>query len=448
VNNEKVKPHYKVDYWLKSSNKNRFNNVVFEPVPGLLARDYEPFPLGASKINTYKGLVVTPFKGDVKLLQDYVLNVIANGDVELADYITKWVAIMVQKPNQPGQTVLVIKSIEGTGKTLFFSQTIGSFFGRAFFETASGEQVFGKFNNAAAEAVFINLNEAVWGGDKTAEGRMKQLATDQHITVEKKFHDAQQAINFAHVVITSNNSWAVGVGDSNRRYVVFEMAKKMPKDYYDKYAKWLNSGGREAALHYFLNEVDISDFDPRNIPKAADANSRLMLDQKLLSTDNMTKFMLHILSQPRFSIGKLEFDSELDDAGVDVVDEQWSVGWVPIKNGQDAILTIEKHSLYEVFERFSRKQKSGASPSMNSLGRFLNGNIPGEGDEVFATECQKFKSIYPSGKRWRFSWQGVVNALNAKLNTNRIGDFVDIGDVIGDESGLTPYLDDEVDFLG
>lgn len=444
----KGKSFTKVGYWLKWSGRNTFSSVGFEPVPGLQENNYDPLNVQASMLNTYRGFAVTPVKGDVTIFQDFLLVVICNGDVELCEYVTKWVARMVQKPNEQGQTALVIKSLEGTGKTLFWCLTIGSFFGQAFFETANGDDVLGNFNGALANSVFVNFNEAIFGGDKTAQGKLKQLITDEKFTVRKLYQEVRQCKNYTHIVFTSNNPWVVGAGESDRRYAIFKMGEKMPKAYYKGYVKWLESGGREAALHYFLYEINISDFDPRDIPAAAGADSIDKLQQQVLGAGNMVNFMLHILSRSRFYI-KTPSNSKyigLKKTGIHYdEDDGYLIGWVTDKNGSDATLTIPKDVFFDEFRDYCRDHRYGQSPDITTLGRFLKGSISGDGDEVFAVECQKFKDIYPTGKRWRFSWQGVVNALNSKFNSSCIGEMVDIGNVMDYESGLSPYSDDAVD---
>ena len=450
ITDSKEKPYGKVDYWLKWSERNKFNSIAFVPVSGLQEDDYDPLNLQSDVLNLYTGFAVTPVKGDVTILLDYILKVICNGDEVLTDYVTKWIARMVQKPHLPAQTALVIKSKEGTGKTLFWCVTIGSFFGRAFFETANGDDVLGNFNGPLANVVYVNFNEATFAGNKTVQGKLKQLITDESITIRKMYQEARQCKNYAHFVFTSNNSWVVGVGESDRRFVIFEMAEKQPKSYYKKYVEWLNNGGRESALDYFLNDVDISGFDPRDIPAAGGADSESKLDQQLASAGNMINFMLHLLTQHRFEI-KTQLDVgrlSLKEAGINYEgDGRYSLGWVPEQDKSDAILTIQKDVLYEEFIAFCRSQKWGSPPNMITLGRFLKGSIPGEGDEVFAIECQKFKDIYPTGKRWQISLQVVVKALNSRLNTTRIGHRVDIWDVISSESRFPLPNYSEEDFL-
>ena len=50
-------------------------------------------------------------------------------------------------------------------------------------------QVVGRFNSHMKEALLVFANEAVWGGDKVAEGTLKAMITDRETAIEFKGKD-------------------------------------------------------------------------------------------------------------------------------------------------------------------------------------------------------------------------------------------------------------------
>lgn len=121
-------------------------------------------------------------------------------------------------------------------------------------------------------------DEAVWGGDKSAEGALKALITEPTLPIERKGRDAYIVKNVIHLMMASNNDWAAPVGMDDRRFCIVDVlpTKIGRHDYFTKIRKELNHGGYEAML-YDLQHYDLSKFDHRKPPQTEAA-----LHQKVL----------------------------------------------------------------------------------------------------------------------------------------------------------------------
>ena len=134
--------------------------------------------------------------------------------------------------------------------------------------TKSGD-ITGRFNDHVATCVFICLNEAVWGGDKQGQGTLKALITDKTILCERKYVPKFAVKNCVHLMILSNNNWVAPVGMDDRRYFYLDVSEEKKKDqeYFARLHGLIENGGRAAFVHYLLN-LDITDFNPRKMPKS------------------------------------------------------------------------------------------------------------------------------------------------------------------------------------
>ena len=117
------------EFWLNSSDRNKFDGEVFFPTPGKIEVDSEKFPYDEKSLNTYLGLAVKPKEGNVSILLEFIKAIISNGDDSIYTYIVCWIARLAQRPDLPAETAILIKSIQGTGKGTLFEKIIAKWFG-------------------------------------------------------------------------------------------------------------------------------------------------------------------------------------------------------------------------------------------------------------------------------------------------------------------------------
>jgi phage/plasmid-associated DNA primase len=124
-------------------------------------------------------------------------------ETPVGDYITKWIAQMLQYP--------AIKTIsptfigeQGTGKTSVV-KIIECLIGKAkCMETTNpGRDVWGEFSSLMLDASLVNLNEISKKNTMEAEGRLKGLQTDGKISINKKGLDQMMVNSYHRFLITS-----------------------------------------------------------------------------------------------------------------------------------------------------------------------------------------------------------------------------------------------------
>ncbi len=257
-------------WWLGHPDRRQYEGVIFAPgreVPG--------------HYNLWRGFAVEPVKGDWDLLQEHLFEIICRANADLYLYVMAWMAAAVQRPGDRPEVAIVLKSTErGTGKGILVRSFL-FLFGRHGIQVASARQVLGNFNAHLQDAIVLFLDEALWAGDKAAEGVLKMLITEPMLPIERKYCDVRIVRNYLHILMASNNEWVIPAGLDERRFLVLDVDPKHKQDheYFGRIVRQMEDGGRAAMLYDLLHH-DYSDIDLRQAPRT-DA----LLEQKLLSLD-------------------------------------------------------------------------------------------------------------------------------------------------------------------
>ena len=283
-------------HWFKHPFRRQFKGITF--MPG----EESPF---MGNYNLWGGFNVSPkafnpaepdnIKG-FSIFWDHIINNIANGDDATAAYIIGWMADMVQHPRKRLGVSLVLRSDEqGTGKGLF-AKIFGHLFGKHYLHVTNPRHLTGNFNAHLIDCLLLFADEAFWAGDKSAEGALKTLITEEYRAVEIKGKDVFQARNFTRLLIASNKSWVVPSELHDRRFVILDVnpQRKRDTDYFGKMLKQMESGGYEALLWFLLNlKIDV---DLRNCMPETSA----MKDSKVHSMSPVQSFWYECLVEGMF----------------------------------------------------------------------------------------------------------------------------------------------------
>jgi hypothetical protein len=257
----------KAQLWFKHRQRREYISpgVVFEPSatpkerPGVL--------------NLWRGFAVEPKKGDWSLMQAHILSILANGNEAHAKYILHWMAYGVQHPEAQAETAMCFAGDEGAGKGVVW-RYYGEIFGPHFQHFSEQDQFTGKFNSQLGKAVFVFLDEALWGGNKSVAGKIKAMITEPTLQIEPKGIDRMQVPNRLSIVASSNEDWSVPLGIGDRRWAVFAVSNRYAykncdpaerKAYFKALYRQMGNGG-QAAMLYDLLRRKVSADDIRDVP--------------------------------------------------------------------------------------------------------------------------------------------------------------------------------------
>lgn len=255
-------------WWLQHPSRRQYDTLIFLPgheVPGAY--------------NMWQGFTCEAKPGAKhELFLSHMKNVVCGGQPVYYDYLIKWMARAVQKPDTQGEVAVVFRGEMGAGKGTVAVE-FGKIWGRHFLQIADPKHLVGSFNLHLRDAVIVFADEAFYAGDKKHESILKTLITEDLLAIEGKGKDIVTSRNYVHLMMSSNSNWVVPAGPNERRYLVLDVLPTRMRDfaYFEELRQSMNNGGRENLLHFLLT-LDISEFNVRNVPQ-----TKGLQEQKLLS---------------------------------------------------------------------------------------------------------------------------------------------------------------------
>ena len=272
------------DRWLSERNRRTYAGLEFFP-----SSDGSGGRRGY--LNLWRGFSVPPAEtGSCAIFKDHLLTNVCCGDRDAFHWLFGWLAQIVQQPRQKPGTAIVLRGGMGAGKTIV-GQVFGSLIPRHYILADDPRYLVGNFNMHMATCLFLQADEAMWAGDKQAEGRLKGLVTSTQQMIEAKGVDPVKIDNHLRLMMTSNSDWVVPAGKDERRFAIFDVAPNCAQNhgYFAELLAEIEAGGRERLLHELLT-FDLSEVNLRDIPKT-DA----LLEQKVHSLDPIESWLLERL---------------------------------------------------------------------------------------------------------------------------------------------------------
>jgi hypothetical protein len=257
------------EWWLRHPQRRQYDRVVFRPnedeaVDGCY--------------NLWRGFGVEPAPGDCGLFLDHMRNVLCGGDEDNYLYLLRWMARAVQLPGEAGQVAIVLKGRMGTGKS-FFARVFGRLFGRHYLAVADSKRLVSNFNSHLRDCVLLFADEAFYAGDKKHESILKALITEDVLAIEAKGKDIEMGLNCLHVVMASNEDWAVPASMDDRRFFVLDVKddQRNAHQHFAAIGAQMEAGGYSALLDLLL-KMDIRTFNVRHRPE-----TKALETEKLMS---------------------------------------------------------------------------------------------------------------------------------------------------------------------
>ena len=289
--------------WNTHLQRARASRVVFDP-------DLPPLAIAGDVLNTYPGMALTSDSGaSCARLLDHIHTIICDGDREVSHWVMSWLAHIAQRPKVKCGTALVLKGLEGAGKSVIGS-VMQRVLGRELTANISKrDQLLGRFNGHLQPLLFVEAAEAVWHKDVQAFGVLKDLITAHEMTFENKGQRAYSAPSFARILFTSNERVSVPVTANDRRFTVLlvsdEVAKHRPgrSEYWAALWDEVNSGGDRAFLHTLLTYPVDEELIRRPLQTSARREEQ---------AENLDPLMRWLVSLAETPPTRLELDAELE----------------------------------------------------------------------------------------------------------------------------------------
>lgn len=281
--------------WLAWGGRTDYDGVAFDPGNRI--------PKKARVLNLWTDWAVEPARGDWSHMKRLLLEGLCDNDEAMYEYVLNWSAFMVQHPDRPAEVALVFRGQKGTGKGTYF-RALNSLAGRHGMHISSQHHFTSNFNSHLRDCIFLFADEAMWAGDKKAEGTLKALITEPTMVIEGKGKDVVIAKNHLHIGMASNEDWVFPASmDDERRLAITDVNTKFRGDtqFFDRLNKQMRSGGL-AAMLFELKTRDIREFHPRkDVPQ-----TKALANQKLQSLDSWDNWYYEALCSGDLTAGRGE----------------------------------------------------------------------------------------------------------------------------------------------
>jgi hypothetical protein len=281
--------------WLDWPKRREFSGVCFTP-------EREP---RNGYYNLWRGFTCTPLayelgteeqRKGVDMFLHHARENVCGGDEQLYRWLIGYFAHMVQRPYERPLTTLVFRGSKGVGKNALVDR-VGNLLGDTHYVVAhNGRYLTSNFNGHLDSCLCLVLDEAIWSGDKSAEGVLKGVTTAPTILIERKGKEPYKVDNLVRLIVIGNEDWLVPASTDERRYAVMDVGEGNKQDgkfFHDMRVIIEERGGNRLLLDY-LKKYDLKDIDVNKAPQTA-----ALLSQKTSSLEPFENWWFNSLKNGR-----------------------------------------------------------------------------------------------------------------------------------------------------
>lgn len=371
INGKKVETIYFADQWIKTGEmRKRYKNTVFDPSE----------KNSSDSFNFWKGFV-EPIKGNHQPFIDHIYKLIKGTQAE-KEYIINLLAYSVRYPDRLTGVALAFRGVQGAGKSTI-SETMKALCPNHSKVFDSMETLF-DFNAETAHTKYFLMEESVWGGEISKQGKLKNLITCPTRAIKVKNLTGFDVINYGFFIFTSNEAWMLPVEKGDRRLSIFDCTTDLVDDftYFDQYYGWLENGGANALCHYFKHERNLDGFNPKTVI----VNSA-KTDVKSIGLPAIEKFILGALSDDIFVDCLTNVQIEQNDDDKYEIDK-WELN--PMK--------VNRNQFYYEFSEYTKRDKVDQTLVSRKLAEIFN--FP-----------ENWKTSWKSGKNYYYKLPVKVECM-------------------------------------
>jgi len=220
---------------------------------------------GCEFVNTWKGWGCAPVAGDVSVWLELLTHLVPED--EYRRQLLMWLSYMVRHPDKKCQWQIVLLGVSGAGKDSLF-KPLSAIFGSAS-KPIGNEDIKGSYDDGLIGTKLLHVSE-VRGLRGDSIEKMKRFCASENTSLmmlNPKGMTKVYVENLWSVVIITNDYGALALDMNERRFYVLNSSKVMSESLQSRYYTWFMSGGSCALMHYLLYDVDISDFNPHQLPE-------------------------------------------------------------------------------------------------------------------------------------------------------------------------------------
>jgi Family of unknown function (DUF5906) len=252
---------------------------------------FSPINQPPTTLNLWREPPIQPKRGNWKLIRRHLFEVICSNDRAQFSFLIRFLAHMVQKPEEKPGVMIVLLGKQGTGKGALF-QLLARIWRHSVLQVSDVDQVVGKFNAPLGRSYVVCMDEALFTHDRKAQDRLKSLITEPVISVEEKYQPQHSIDSYHRFFAASNHDHFAQVDPDDRRYFMLRVSEKYKQNeaYFAPLFDELSSVDAVAGFLSVLTNIDLSGFNPRSAPKTT-----VHAEQRLLSLIRFERYWYRVL---------------------------------------------------------------------------------------------------------------------------------------------------------
>jgi energy-coupling factor transporter ATP-binding protein EcfA2 len=304
------------EVWIKSPDRRTYVRADFSPngdIPDNVFNLWRGFG-----VESIPGISFLSAARKCRLMLKHIRENLCKGDRTEYRYFMRWCADMIQYPHIKSGVAISISGRKGTGKTKV-AEALAGLLGHHSTTISQSRHLVGNFNYHLRQAILVVAEEAIWGGDKHADGVLKHMITSTDFAAEQKGVDVVSIKSLARIMFIGNKTWMFPADEDERRLFALTCGDKQIQntDYFQAidlelygHVKGMqgNSLWRECAgirsFMTFLSMIDLSKFNIRKIPETEG-----LRDQRQSSLEPHARYFQELLES---RIIGFESDNQID----------------------------------------------------------------------------------------------------------------------------------------
>jgi len=273
-------PKLAIEQFWKNPNTHVYDAVAFSPKLTL-----------PETLNYWVPSPIVPAQGNASLIHAYLLDLICDGDRNLCRYVLRFMAHMLQRPEEKPGVMLIMLGGQGTGKGTFF-HLLNAIWPRTFLQVSDINHVVGNFNACLERHYVVCMDEALFAGDKRAVDRLKSLVTEPVVAIEQKYQPRRTIDSYHRFIAASNSDHFAHTDRDDRRFLYLRVSSARQGDhaYFDALHKAIDDPAVISAFVHDLLNINLTGFNVRRPPKTQEH-----VAQKLQSLEGFDRFWYEVL---------------------------------------------------------------------------------------------------------------------------------------------------------
>ena len=244
--------------------------LAWEKSPGTLLYDgtaFSPIPTKPNRLNLWRGPSIKPVEGDWEPIQYFLRVVLSGSDDKKYQYLLRYLAHAIQRPEEKPEIMIVFYGGQGVGKGTF-NTLLRRIWPYTTLGVQNAEEVVGRFSGCMERSYIVFFDEAWFTGSKRTINSLKSKITEPWMRIEEKMQPARTINSYHRFVAVANDEHVANTDRDDRRFFVCQISNvhKQDKPYFKKLKAAIRDERCISALVHHLTHLDISDFDVRDRP--------------------------------------------------------------------------------------------------------------------------------------------------------------------------------------